>query len=177
MKKCLLVVLLLLSMLCAFVACDKVVSNNEPLKGDIQPSKNYGTFYMDESGRRQNDLIAVEITNESLVAPVTQINYNLYNESECCPHRYNMFAYLEIKKDGEWEKAPRTEGDYYVKIEKDAYDLPEKLVTGKMNLGGERGYLALEAGEYRLIVSLDILAEEETTVCPTVQFTVTAPVE
>ncbi len=177
MKRRLLAVLLLLLLLCALVACDKEVPNNEHKEGDIQPQKNYGTFYTDESGRRQNDLITVEITNEGLVAPVTQLSYNLYNESECRPHRYNVFEYLEIKKDGEWVKAPCTEGFYYLTIDQDAYDPPETFIAGQMELGGERGYLALEAGEYRLIVRMEISADGEKIVSPTVEFTVTAPVE
>lgn len=175
MKKRLLAVLSLLSLLCVLVACEREVPNDEQKEGDIQPQKNYGTFYTDESGRRQNDLITVEITNESLVAPVTQLTYNIYNDSECQTHSSNVFEYLEVKKDGEWVKAPCTEGFYYISVDSYFYVPPEKIKTGQMELGGESGYFALEAGQYRLIVVIEILANGEKSVSPTVEFTVTAP--
>ena len=177
MKKRLLSLLLALLTLCTFAACDKEDPNNDLPGSGTKSPKNYGTFYMDESGRRQNDLIKIEITNESLVAPVTQLSYNLYNESECWQSHVNIFADIEIKREGEWVKAPIKEEIFRVHRDVWGYGEAQRIVENEVKLGDEEEYLALEAGEYRLIITLDLLVEEVITIHPTVQFTVIAPVE
>lgn len=177
MKKRVISLLLAGLILCAFFSCrQETLGVESPDNEAPVESKNYGTLYTDESGRLQNDLITVEITSENLVAPVTRLSYNIYNESACSQSRRNVFADVEMKVDGEWVQAP---AGVIQRVHHDIWSFHgpikvyEKVVT--FESGPDAEYYPLEPGEYRLVVTCPILMPTEIQVFPTVEFTVTAP--
>jgi len=149
----------------------------EASQNEDSAPKERGEIYTDDSGRKQNSLITLEITNESLTAPVNKLTYNICNTSSCAQSRVNMFASLQMKKDGEWVKAPGS-GEEGVYVHRDvwAYGEPIPVLEKELLLGNNR-YDALLPGEYRLSVTLDILCDGLVMVQPTAYFTVTAPAE
>ncbi|MBE6630347.1 MAG: hypothetical protein E7624_05800 [Ruminococcaceae bacterium] len=181
MKKRIFTLLLAVILLipCAFLSCHEEVPNVEPSDNETPPEpKNYGTLYTDENGRLQNDLITVEITNESLVAPVTKLSYNIYNESACYQSMENVYEDLEMKINGEWVQAP---AGVIQRVHRDTWSFfrPQKVRKGDVffELGTDAEYFPLEPGEYRLIVTYPILMPTEIQIYPTVEFTVVAPTE
>ena len=182
MKKRLMALLLAILTVYMFSACNKQTPVDDPAKNEGEPpkmqiSKNYGTFYTDEDGRRQNDLIRIEITKENLTAPLTEIPYKLYNSSSYLMDSRNIYTDLEVKRDGEWVKAPGKDTSTRVRLDIWAYD-STPVWERSMKLGDKQEYAVLEAGEYRLIVTVLLWVDgKDAAVRPTVEFTVTAPVE
>ena len=178
MKKRLLALLLAMLTTCMFLACDEQTPPEDPPKdeeGDALQMPTYGTFYTDENGRRQNDLIRIEIASESLGAPVTEIPYKIHSDSAYMMDTRNIYTDVEVKKDGEWVKAPTNNSDPRARLDIWAYG-NVTVLERKMKLGEKWEYRALEAGEYRLIVTTLLWVDgKEISVSPTVEFTVAAP--
>ena len=180
MKKRLMALLLAILTMCMFLACGEQTPAEDPPKneeGTAAKTPTYGTFYTDENGRRQNDLIRIEIASESLGAPVTEIPYKLYNSSSYLMDRRNIYSDLEVKRDGEWVKAPGKDTSTRVRLDIWAYD-STPVWERSMKLGDKQVYAVLEAGEYRLIVTVLLWVDgKELSVSPTVEFTVAASAE
>lgn len=191
MKKRLIALLLAFLMISVWGSCAKKQPSENPPDENSDPSDrnesadgernvippNYGTFYTDENGRRQNDLIRIEIAKENLTAPLTEIPYKLYNSSSYLMDSRNIYTDLEVKRDGEWVKAPGKDTSTRVRLDIWAYD-STPVWERRMKLGDKQEYAVLEAGEYRLIVTVLLWVDgKDAVVRPTVEFTVTAPVE
>lgn len=99
MKKLCLILLLIPLLLCG---CKK-----EP-QDEVQPY--YGEFFT-QDGIAQNTGVVLLIQNETLVAPVTELSYALYDyvdftvEAQPYHENNNRTCRLEVYKDGAWQEA------------------------------------------------------------------------
>jgi hypothetical protein len=162
MKRILALLLVLLLLFCTF-GCKE-----EPPENTEQPPKREWGEFTTEDGYVQNSLITAVLNTEELVAPVTELSYTLYdntdfgivsdyytNTNDERTHR------LEICENGEWKQAPTggslmTErGSLYVPDADPAahrsfhYAMEMKLVGIEAMIQ----YRPLQPGSYRLIVS------------------------
>ena len=190
MKKRILVLLLVLSILCALTGCD---GNDE----SVTP-KEYGEFYT-EDGIMQNTKITITIDNEDLTVPIPikELSYTLY---EKCDFSLKVVDYaggnecrdlIEVYQDGVWMEAPRCGngglsvsgyvilgGDY---AEYDTFQ--RKMSFHDKEEAHYLCYMPLQPGQYRLRVKYAVEAADENVEIPKGQleavayFTVTAPVE
>ncbi len=135
-------------------------------KEEAPPEGEWGEFYT-EDGYVQNSLITAVMNTEELIAPVTELSYTLYdntdfgvvsnyytNGNDKRTHR------LEIYEDGEWKEAPiggslmTDVGRIYVP---DADPRAHRQFDYKIKLAlvvvdSEIQYKPLQPGSYRLIV-------------------------
>ena len=186
MKKRLLVVLLLLSMLCTMVSCK---------------NKEYGEFYT-EDGILQNTHITLTVVTQDLVAPVNELSYTLNETCDfwVCDVKYikgtDCHGLIEIYEDGAWRDAPKfgknereTLGNRVIGENTDfsahqskKYRMMFYEVDQDENFTVTR-YLPLQPGQYRLRLKCEVYAEDENVEIPEGQleavayFTVTAPAE
>jgi hypothetical protein len=179
MKKRWMALLLAILTMCIFLACGEQTPAEDPPKneeGTAAKTPTYGVFYTDENGRRQNDLIRIEIASESLGAPVTEIPYKIHSGSAYQMDVRNIYTDVEVKKDGEWVKASTNDSDPRIHLDVWAYN-SVTVMGRKMKLGEKCEYRALDAGEYRLIVTVFLWVDgKEISIKPTVEFTVATSV-
>ena len=192
MKKRLLSLLLALLMLCTLISCD------EAPKGEDE--KQYGEFYT-EDGVLQNTKVTLAIENETLVAPVSELSYAVYDQ---CDFFVDIVSYqdgtmcskgmVEIFQDGTWREVPKRG----VEDGREIYRGPlvtnhEAHHTWRRSLSfvpaddedysGFLSYCTLNPGKYRLRVKYNAIAADENVEIPEGQleavayFTVSAPAE
>ena len=188
MKKRLLSLLLAFLMLCTLISCD------EAPKGEDE--KQYGEFYT-EDGVLQNTKITLAIENETLVAPVSELSYAVYDQ---CDFFVDTVSYrhceetIEIFQDGTWQEVPkrgvedRREIDWGPMVTNhEAHHIwrgsMSFVPTDEEDYAGILSYCSLNSGKYRLRVKYNAIAADENVEIPEGQleavayFTVSAPAE
>ena len=150
----------------------------------------YGTFYTAD-GILQNSHITLVIENESLVAPVTELSYALYDNSDfrvifddMQRNNHKCINILEIYRDGEWQLAPMggtgenlgnfADGnkadpkEHQVRKQEMEFSyIPTKTDNPELLDGGAlKRYYPLEAGVYRVRVWYSVYTTDESVQIP-----------
>ncbi len=175
MKRILALLLVLLLLFCTFGCKEEPPENTEH-----PPKREWGEFTA-EDGYVQNSLITAVMNTEDLTAPVTELSYTLYdntdfgivsdyytNGNDRRTHR------LEIYENGEWKEAPRggsymtNMGHRYVPDDDPAahrqfdYKMQLELVV----VDSAIQYKPLQPGAYRLIVSYILNTDDPDATIP-----------
>ena len=191
MKKRLLALCLCFLLLLSFVACDK---EEEPAPESLKSS-----FYTVD-GMEQNTHVKLVVNTESLVAPVTELSYTLYDFSEygVSPNKHlngtDCETLLEVYRDGIWEEALFSGGyirdilgggygKAFVPAEQQKIDFKMTFSDYPPDATANRSYAYLTPGLYRLKMKCHFYADQEKETAQdksgfaVAYFTVTAPAE